>query len=419
MEGFTKYFKNTGWLMANRFLGMAIGFFVTAMVTRYLGPENNGTLSFAISFIGLFGFLATLGIDQIVYRDLIKTPEKENEIIGTSLGLRLISGFVAMIIGITFGRILNADNLTFYIMAIVSTTFFFQAFSILTYTFQARVNSYILSIATMSVMVILAILKILAVIKDKNLYYFAFIYALEPILYAVFFLALYKIYYSSPFNWKFNKVLAKRMFLESLPLLLSVVFISIYSRIDQVLLKFMIDTRAVGIYEPAVRLSEVWYFIPAIITSSLFPSLINAQKTDEKSYAKRFFLLTIFLVGLTSLAGLFVSIFARDLMFIVFGEEFVEGYKVLQIYVWSGIGVSLGTIINQFLVAENMVRITLYISLIGMIINVALNLLLIPKYGINGSAFATFISYVFCPLSIMFFTASRQKILSMLKLATS
>jgi O-antigen/teichoic acid export membrane protein len=76
-EGFRKYFKNTGWMFGARISGMGIAFFVTAIVARYLGPEKYGTLMYAVSFVGLFSFIASLGIDQILYRDIIKNPEKE------------------------------------------------------------------------------------------------------------------------------------------------------------------------------------------------------------------------------------------------------------------------------------------------------------------------------------------------------
>ncbi|HZS43085.1 MAG TPA: flippase [Candidatus Paceibacterota bacterium] len=417
MEGFIRYFKNTGWLLSQRLFGMVIGFFVTAIVVRYLGPVNNGILNYAISFVGLFGFLASLGLDQVIYRDLIKYPERENEFLGTSIILRLAAGFLAMLLAISFGRIFNSDQTIFYTMAIVSLAFVFQAFSIIIYSFQAKVESHLPSIATMIVVVILAILKLLVVYYHKGVFYFGAIYTLEPFLYAVFFIFFYQKYYSSPLRWNFNKNLAREIVIEAFPLMLSVVFTTIYSRIDQVLLNYMIDVKAVGIYDPAVRLSELWYFIPAILTGSLFPSIINAYQTDEKLYAKRLIRLTLLLMALSASAGIFVTILAHFLMNLVFGPAFVTGYRVLQLYVWSGLGVGIGFVINQFLITEKMVRYVLYSSIIGMLLNVILNLLLIPSHGINGSALATLISYILGPLSVMLFPRVRKRVAVLFRIA--
>lgn len=417
MEGFIKYLKNTGWLLVNRFFGMIIGFFVTVMVVRHLGPENNGILNFAISFVGLFGFIATLGLDNVIYRNLVKYPEKENVYLGTGLWLRMISGLIAIIGSIILGRIANADDTTFYTILIVSLAFFFQAFTLIIYAFQAKVHSYLVAISSMIVVAILAILKIGTIYYNHGIYYFAAIYTIEPLLYGIFYLFFFKKYYSSPFKWIYNSKIARELLKDSLPLMLSVVFVGLYSRIDQVLIKYLIDVRSVGIYDPAVRLAEVWYFVPAIITSSLFPSIINAKKVSERVYARRIFALTGFLVFVSIVVGVFVSFFAYFIMDLVFGEEFISGYKVLQLYVWSGVGIGLGFVINHFLLAENMSRVILYISIVGLAINLALNLLLIPIYGISGSAFATLVSYIIGPLSVVLFPAARKKILALAKIA--
>lgn len=124
--------------------------------------------------------------------------------------------------------------------------------------------------------------------------------------------------------------------------------------------------------------------------------------------------LTLFLVGISSVVGIIVTIFAKWIMIFVFGMKFVSGYHSLQLYVWSGVGISLGMVLNQYLITEKLTSRLLYISIIGMVINVALNLLLIPRYGISGSAFATLVSYTLGPLSIIFFPEARKRITTLI-----
>jgi len=70
-DGFKRYFANTGWMFFGRFFMLGISFFVGIYIARYLGPSNYGLVSYVISFVGLFGFLASFGIDTIAGREII------------------------------------------------------------------------------------------------------------------------------------------------------------------------------------------------------------------------------------------------------------------------------------------------------------------------------------------------------------
>jgi O-antigen/teichoic acid export membrane protein len=295
-------------------------------------------------------------------------------------------------------------------------TYAFQAFNIINFIFHARVQAKYPSIITIIVIVLLSILKIFVVMYGKGVYYLAAVYAIEPVLYGIFLFWFYKKICGNPFEWTFKKETAKEMLREGFPLMLSSVFVIIYSRIDQIILKQMIDVAAVGIYDVAVRLSEVWYFIPGIIAGSVFPSIINAQKTNEAMYAKRLIYLTGFLVITSAFVGLVVTVFAKFIIVTIFGGEFASGYTALQFYVWSGVGISIGSVLSQYLIAEKLASTLLYISIIGMVLNVVLNFALIPVMGIAGSALATLISYIVGPVSVMAFKVPRQKILALFKL---
>lgn len=413
--GFQKYLRNTGWSFLNRIFGMVLAFFVTAIVARYLGSTKYGILSYAISFVGLFSFIASLGIDQVIYRDIIKFPEKEKEFLGTAFFLKIISGLITTAIIIVFTIFFIKEDLEQKLILIISFSYIFQSFNTTSYAFQARAQNKYLSYITIVVTIILSALKILVVVFNKGVLFLGAIMVIEPILYSFFFAITYSKLYGSIKNWLFSLDTAKKILTESLPLMLSSIFVIIYSRIDQVMLKNFIDVKAVGIYDAAVRLSEVWYFIPGIVVSSLFPSIISAQKISKQLYHERILKLTLFLLFMSSLIAFISTIFAKPIIQLIFGGDFISGYTVLQLYVWSGIGISLGSVIIQYLITEKLASIILYISLIGMILNITLNLLLIPKYGINGSAFATLVSYIIGPLSVVIFRNPRNKIVGMFK----
>jgi O-antigen/teichoic acid export membrane protein len=414
-KGFQKYFRNTGWMFVARLFGMFLAFFVTAIVARYLGPERYGTLMYAISFVGLFSFLASLGIDQILYREIIKNPEKESELLGTSFVLKIIGGLIATLITILISYFFINDLLEKKLIFIISLSFVFQSINVINYSFQSRLENKKITYITIITTIILSLLKIIVVFSNKGILFLSGILVLEPVIYGIFFIYYYSKYFGNIKSWNFNTNTAKNIIKWSAPLMLSTVFVLIYSRIDQVMLKYYLDSRAVGLYSSAVTLSEIWYFIPGIVVISLFPSIINARENNKYIYNKRILKLTCFMVIISIMISIIGTIFARDILHLVFGLKFIDAYRVLQIYIWSSIGISIGTVLNQYLIAEKLSSTILYISIVGMIINVLLNFLLIGKYGINGSALATLISYTAGPLSVFCFKKARVGILQLLK----
>ncbi len=409
--GFQKYFRNTGWMFASKILCMIVSFITTAFIARRLGPGNFGQLNYAISFVGIFSVLATLGIDSILYRDLIKNPGKKKEYLGSAITIKLFAGFLTAILVSILTIFLAKDDVSKTLILILSGTFVFNAFQIISYEFQARAKSKYPSIISFLITLILNTLKILIIISGKGVIYLALILLLESILYALFYWFVYeKKIEERIFEWKFDKNIALTLLKDSWPLIFSSAFSLIYSRIDQVLIKNMINAHSVGIYGAAASIAEVWYFIPNIIMASLFPAVINAKITSEEVYKKRLKKLALFLFILSFTAALFTSLFAPLLINIIYGTSFMEGVIILRIYSWSLIGTFLGILSMNYLIAENYRKFSFLINFIPMLTNVILNVIWIPKYGIVGAAYATLISYSLGPLSLLLFKKTRMKL---------
>ncbi len=409
-EGFRRYFKNTGWIFVGKIITMIVAFFVTAYLARYLGPSNYGILSYAISFSGLFSFIASLGIDNILFRELVAHPDEQRKYFGTALMLKFIGAFFAFLLVCVVSAVLNGISLTTIMIAIIAASFFFQPFSIISYYFQSKVISRNPTIMSIIVAVTLSVLKIIFVILGVNVFYFSFIFMSETILYAIGYVYLYHKEAHSVFHWYFNSSIAKRMLMDSWPIILAAAFTAIYSRIDQIIIGQLMNSAAVGLYDVAARLSEAWYFFPAAIVSSLFPAIINAKKVGEDFYAIRLKRLYSLLIWFS--LGIIVPIFILSHVVVVFlyGSAYGEAVPVLQIYVWAGVAVSLGVAVNQYLIAENYTKIIFISSMVGMVTNVLLNILFIPRYGIIGGAIATLISYSLVPLSMAFFKKTRKQL---------
>lgn len=413
--GFQKYFQNMGWMFFGKLASMAVSLIATAYIARNLGPANYGELSYAISFVGLFGFLATLGIDQIIYRDIIRFPEKKDVYLGTALYLRIFSALFAIIMCFGVALFLSPKDVSLILILIISLSFIVNPFQLLSYEFQAEAKSKFPSILSLFIVLILNITKIAIIFFNQGVIYLAGAILLEPILYALGFIYFRIKFYGSLKKLKFNKEVALSIIKDSFPLIFASAFFAIYARIDQVMIKNMIDTQSVGLYDSAVRISEIWYFIPNLIIISLFPAIINAKKTSIKSYYRRIRRLFLATILISIFTALFTSIFSKYFILIIFGSSFLGAITVLNIYVWSNIGAVLNFLSQQVLLAENLSKIISLAVFFGMITNIILNLILIPKYGISGAAFATLISYIIPFFSLVLFKKSRKIFMEIIK----
>src|SRR6185369_16785924 len=91
---FRKYIENVSWLIFEKGFSLFVGLVVNVSVARYLRPENFGLLNYALSFVSIFAAFSTLGIDQIIVRELAKAPEKKDDLLGTAFILKLCGSMV-------------------------------------------------------------------------------------------------------------------------------------------------------------------------------------------------------------------------------------------------------------------------------------------------------------------------------------
>jgi len=175
-------------------------------------------------------------------------------------------------------------------------------------------------------------------------------------------------------------------------LILSGMVISIYMRIDQVMIKEMLGADQVGYYAAAVRLSEAWYFVPMAITSSVFPAIINAKKQNEELYYQRLQKLYDLMVWLAVAIALPTTFLAPWVIRVLYGEAFLPAAGVLSIHIWAGVFVFLGVASGKWFITENFMKLAFYRTFLGAIGNVIFNLIFIPILHIKGAALGTLLA---------------------------
>ncbi len=391
-KGFRKYFANTSWLLGERVFRMTISLFVGIYVARYLGPERFGLLSYALSFVWLFSSLASFGLNDILVRELVNQPENSQNLIATALWLK-VCGFGLMGLTITVVLIFKSeDQLTLLLISIIILGFLFQATNVVEFYFQAKVQSKFIVRTQVVQLLITSIFKIYLVWSKASLLWFALALMLDQALIAILFLYLYKwkvkkfpfLY----FNWEKTKLLIR----DGWPLIFTGMVVLVYMKIDQVMLKEMLNTKAVGVYAAAVRLCETLYFIPTALMASLFPAVVYARKKSEKIYEQRIQKLYDLMVWGSVIIAIPTTLVSNWIILLLYGTDFQEAADVLRIYIWAVVFVSLGVASSKWLVAENLQHYSFYITTLGAIVNVGCNLWLIPIHGIKGAAIATLLA---------------------------
>ena len=391
--GLRKIIRNVGWLSGEKVLRMIINLSVGIYVVRYLGAENFGKLSYCLSLVGMFAAIAKLGLDNIVVRNLVQEEDSAQEILGTAFILKLIGSLatVALIIYVTFA--LNDDPQVHWITIIIALGLVFNSFEVIDFWFQSKVLSGSIVIIRSIQLILSSLTKLLFISLGLPLSAFVWLILIDGILRTAGIIWMYFKHNHSTFLWKFNFAKAINMLRDSWPLILSGVMVTIYMKIDQVMLGNMASNEAVGNYAAAVKFSEVWYFVPIAICSSVFPSIIRARQRSKQEYYEKLQALYDLMAWMSLAIAITMTFLSSILVTILLGQEYPEAGTILAWHIWAGPFVFLGVARGKWLIAENLAWFNFTTTSLGTIINLVLNFVLIPNYGGVGAAIATVISY--------------------------
>jgi O-antigen/teichoic acid export membrane protein len=301
------------------------------------------------------------------------------------------------------------------LIGLCATASLFKSFNIIDSYFQSQVQSkYVVQVQNICLLISAGI-KLALVSLKAPVTYFAGALVADGMLLALGLVRLYHRKGLSVFKWKFNKATALSLLKHSWPLIFSAVMVSLYMKIDQVMLKSIRGSNETGVYSAAAKISEAWYFIPTAIITSVFPAILNARKTDHARYIKRLQNLYDLLVGISLPIAVVISFFADFIIDAIFGKEFQGAGAMLSIHIWSGIFVFLGSASSQFLLAEGLTQTSFLRTGVGAVVNIVLNIWLIPFYGGVGASIATLAAYFIATFALAFDSKSRPQALMMLR----
>ncbi|MEH2284445.1 MAG: flippase [Nostoc sp.] len=410
-SGLRAIIANTGWLFADRILRMGASLVVGVWVARYLGVQQYGLFNYALAFVALFSPIFTLGLDDVVVRHLVRQSSNKEEILGTTFWLKFLGGIASVLLAVSTMFFLGEqETLKIWLVAILGIAGIFRASDTIELWFQSQVQSKYTVIAKNTAFLLNTVIKIALILTKAPLLAFALVTLAEFAMSAIGLLIVYQVKGASLWLWRWSFAATKTLLKESLPLIFSGFAIMIFMRIDQVMLGQMIGDSEVGVYSAAVRISEIWYFIPGAIVSSVAPAIYAAKEKSESLYYQRIGQLLSLMTCISLAIALPMSFLSDKIIMVMFGSGYAEAGAILAVHIWTSLFVFMGLATSPWFIAEGLNHVSLGKTLFGAILNIVLNLFLIPKYAGLGAAIATIISQASAAFICNAFDSRTQKI---------
>ncbi|WP_318406936.1 flippase [Photobacterium leiognathi] len=390
---YSKYLKSLKWNLFEKIIRLIITFFVTSYIAKSLGPALYGVFSLSQSVVSILAVISSFGLDYILNKEFSSGEHKTNEIIGTSLFLRFIGWVVSLFVAIPFLYFISTPGIYVFVYILMLIPLFQVSSSISIY-FTSKGCAQYNFIPNLLSLIIFSILKILVVYLDGSILSLCMVFSIEQFLLLILlFLQLNKNGVSFK-SLKISKDIFNKLIKVSWPIAISSAIIILYSRLDQVMISYFLDSKNVGLYSVAVRISDISGFLPSLIVSSFFPILVKKKRdqTIDRNDLLKFFSI-IFYSGLITVS--FIYILSNYVVSIFFGEQYSEVINIMPLYLVSLLFSYSGFAVTQWLILEELTKYRLYRTILGLLLNILLNIYFIPIYGIYGALYSTLISQLF------------------------
>lgn len=379
--------------MGGRIINLILQFFVSLATARYLGPSSLGTINYVAAYVSFFSSISSLGLAVIVIKEVAKDEFDNNEVIWTSIWMRFVTAIFSVISIISLFYVTNGEDPTIIKIAFLeSISIIFSAFDSFDYYFQAKLLSKWSAIAGVISYIGMSLYRIYLLITKADIVYFALAYSVDMIFTAISLMMFYvKIEGFNPsFNWNIGKKLLK----QSIHYMVAGLITILYGKIDSIMLGNMLDKSSVGFYSITLTIASMWSIIPSALIQTITPMLYEYAKKDRIKYLRRLKQSYAVIFWLNAAYSTFVCIFAKRIIILLYGEEYLAATMALRIVVWY-YGIStMSTLTQVYLANDNKNKYINFFCFFGLITDVILNSLMIPEWGINGAAFATLITHI-------------------------
>ena len=395
MNTIQRIVKNTGALFISQIITFVLAFLYIMYTARYLGAEGFGIISFALAFSGIFQIISDLGLSSLMTREIARDKSIIDKYIRNVSTIKIILSIISLILSILIVYILSYESRVIEVVFLITSYFIFTSFSYMFYSiFQAHEMMEYLSLGQVLNSSLLFLGTILAIYYGFDVLGFALIYSATGVIIFLYTLIICIKKFTLPkieVDFDFWKVIIK----EALPLSIVLIFSTMAFKIDTVLISLIKGSLVVGWYTAAYRLVEVLIVVPAIFTASIYPLFsnyyVNSHESLKIGYTR--LLKCLILLGLPIAIG--VTLLSNKIIFLMYGSGYSESIIALQILIWSIPFIFLTYTFGTIFISINKQNLLLKLVLISLILNIVLNITIIPFYSYIGSSLMTIFTECF------------------------
>ncbi len=389
-----KVFNNAKWIIICRIAQSLLQFVVGMLCARYLGPSNYGIINYAASVVAFVLPVMQLGLQSTLVQELVEHPEQEGKVMGTSLLMDMVSSvFCIFMVGGFVAFANRGETDTFIVCILYSLSLFFRAFELLQYWFQYKLKSKYPSIVMLLAYIAVSLYRIFLLVTAKSVYWFALVNTLDYTIIGAALLVIY-IKQGAP-RLEFSFSLSKKLFERSKFYILASMMVTLFQNTDHIMLKLMSGDAENGFYTAAITSAGVFQFVYMAIVDSMRPVILKCKKENSTEYEKNISRLYCITTYMALIQGIGFTVFSKLIIWVLYGQEYMASVNVLRILVWYIAFSYMGVVRNIWILAEGKHKILWKLNLAGALMNVVINLLLIPHFGAAGAAAASLLTQFF------------------------
>ena len=397
-----KEVKNASWMIGGRIAQMMLSLFVGILTARYLGPNNYGLINYGTAYVAFFTALCNLGLNSVIIKEFVDNPEEQGEAIGSVLVMRLVSSILSSVMIVAIVSVIDRDEpLTIGVVALCSIGSVFHIFETLGFWFQNQYKSKVTSIAGFFAYGITSIYKIILLVLNKDVTWFAFATSVDYIAVAVFLYIAYKKHKGAKLRFSIKK--SRALLSVSYNYILSSLMIAVYGQTDKLMLKQFLGESEVAYYATATTICAMWTFVLQAIIDSIYPTIMRLYAVDRDAFNKKnrqLYAIVFYVSCIVSMGILLLGDFG---IHILYGADYAPAGLPLKIVTWYTAFSYLGVARNAWIVAEGKQRYLKYMYFGAAIINIILNCVFIPFMGSAGAALASLITQIFTSIILPYF----------------
>ena len=395
-------FANAKWIILCKIVQSVIQLFVGMLSARYLGPSNYGLLNYAASVVAFVVPFSHLGFDSTLVRELVESPHKEGEIMGTALLLSLSSSVMCMAGVAAFASVANyGERETIIVCILYSIALFFGALEMIQFWFQYKLLSKFPSVVMLVTYFVVSCYKIYLLVTLRSVYWFALAYSLEYGLIAISLLVIYRKKCSDHLAWSWET--GRKMLQRSKHYILAALMLVELHNTDHIMLTGMIGKTENGYYSAALTCATVAQFVYVAIVDSFRPMILTSKIENTESFERNMTVLYSIILWMGIAQVVVFILCARPIVLLLYGKDYLSAVAVLRVLMTYFVFSLMGRVRNVWILAEQKQQYLPIINLSGALFNVVLNLFLIPPWGACGAALASAITQFFANFVMGFF----------------